>query len=92
MLILTRQDKTRHIVENLFSALKQFRRLATRYDKHVQNYLGFVHIAAILHHLKWLILYYNLERIEADIALIDENIMMRIKANESLRTRFEIIL
>jgi len=44
--------KARHLIENLFSTLKQFRRLATRYDKHLQNYLGFVHIAAIVHHLK----------------------------------------
>jgi len=29
--------KARHLIENLFAALKQFRRLATRYDKHVQN-------------------------------------------------------
>jgi len=44
--------KARHLIENLFAALKQFRRLATRYDKHVQNYLGFVHIAAIVQHIK----------------------------------------
>ena len=39
--------KARHLIENLFSKLKQFRRVATRYDKHIQNYLGFVQIAAI---------------------------------------------
>ncbi len=39
--------KARHLIENLFSKLKQFRRVATRYDKHIQNYLGFVKIAAI---------------------------------------------
>lgn len=39
--------KARHLIENLFSKLKQFRRVATRYDKHIQNYLDFVKIAAI---------------------------------------------
>jgi putative transposase len=37
----------RHLIECLFGKLKQFRRIATRYDKHIQNYLGFVKIAAI---------------------------------------------
>ena len=36
-----------HIVERFFGYLKQFRRVATRYDKHIQNYMGFVYIAAI---------------------------------------------
>jgi len=39
--------KERHLIEGLFAKLKQFRRIATRYDKHIQNYLGFVKIAAI---------------------------------------------
>lgn len=39
--------KERHLIECLFGKLKQFRRVATRYDKHIQNYLGFVKIAAI---------------------------------------------
>jgi len=33
-----------------------------------------------------------LKRIEADIAFIDEHIMARIKANESLKSRFEMLL
>jgi putative transposase len=37
----------RHLIECLFGKLKQFRRIATRYDKHIQNYLGFVKIAAV---------------------------------------------
>ena len=37
-----------NLVERLFGKLKQFRRVATRYDKHIQNYLGFVAIAAIV--------------------------------------------
>ena len=38
--------KERNIVERFFGYLKQFRRV-TRYDKHIQNYMGFVYIAAI---------------------------------------------
>lgn len=36
----------RHPVERLFSRLKQFRRVATRYDKLDAHFLAFVHIAA----------------------------------------------
>ena len=39
--------KERSIIERFFGYLKQFRRVATRYDKHIQNYMGFVQIAAI---------------------------------------------
>jgi transposase len=35
-----------HPVERLFSRLKQFRRLATRYDKLDAHFLAFVHMAA----------------------------------------------
>jgi len=44
--------QARHIIENLFAELEQFRRLATRYDKHLQNYPDFVHIATICKYLK----------------------------------------
>ena len=36
----------RHPVERLFSRLKQFRRVATRYDKLDRHFLAFVHLAA----------------------------------------------
>jgi transposase len=36
----------RHPVERLFSRLKQFRRVATRYDKLDAHFLAFVHLAA----------------------------------------------
>jgi transposase len=36
----------RHPIERLFSRLKQFRRLATRYDKLDTHFLAFVHLAA----------------------------------------------
>ena len=37
----------RHLVEFCFSKLKQFRRVATRYDKLLANFMGFVKLAAI---------------------------------------------
>ena len=40
--------KERNLVERLFAKLKQFRRVATRYDKLLQNFRGFVLIAAIV--------------------------------------------
>lgn len=36
----------RHPIERLFSRLKQFRRVATRYDKLDIHFLAFVHLAA----------------------------------------------
>ncbi|OJY01967.1 MAG: IS5 family transposase [Rhizobiales bacterium 63-22] len=39
--------KARNIVERFFNKLKQFRRVATRYDKLLANFLGFVKLAAI---------------------------------------------
>jgi putative transposase len=39
--------KERNLVERLFNKLKQFRRVATRYDKTASAFLAFIHIAAI---------------------------------------------
>ncbi len=39
--------RARNRVERLFNRLKQFRRIATRYEKRAQNYLAMLHIAAI---------------------------------------------
>lgn len=39
--------KERHLVECFFLKLKQFRRVATRYDKLASSFLAFVYIAAI---------------------------------------------
>jgi len=39
--------RERNLVERLINKLKQFRRVATRYDKVLANYRGFVLIAAI---------------------------------------------
>jgi transposase len=36
----------RHLIENFFAKLKQFRAIATRYDKTARNFLGAVHLVA----------------------------------------------
>lgn len=38
--------KARHLIENFFCKLKQFRAIATRYDKTAQNFLAAIHLAA----------------------------------------------
>lgn len=40
--------QARHLIENLFAKLKQYRRLATRYDKLAVRYGAFVTLAAVL--------------------------------------------
>ena len=39
--------KERHLVETFFLKLKEFRRVATRYDKLASRFLTFVHLACI---------------------------------------------
>lgn len=39
--------RARHLIENLFARLKQFRRLATRYDKLAARFAAFVTLASI---------------------------------------------
>ena len=46
------QYKERHLVECFFNKLKQFRRVATRYDKLSKNYLSFVLLASVMILLK----------------------------------------
>ena len=41
--------KERHLVECFINKIKHFRRVATRYDKTVASFLGFVAIAAFMH-------------------------------------------
>ena len=38
--------KARHLIENFFAKLKQFRAIATRYDKTQRNFLAAIHLAA----------------------------------------------
>ena len=40
--------RRRNVVERAINRLKQFRRIATRYEKEAKNYLAMLHIAAIL--------------------------------------------
>lgn len=40
------QYKNRNIVERFFARLKQFRRIATRYDKLAARFASFLHVAA----------------------------------------------
>jgi transposase len=44
--------KERNHIERLFGKLKQFRRIATRYDKTDSAFLGFIYLASILLWLK----------------------------------------
>jgi transposase len=38
--------EARHLIENLYCKLKQFRAIATRYDKTARNFLAAIHLAA----------------------------------------------
>lgn len=40
-------SRTRNLVERLINRLKQFRRVATRYEKRAESYLAMLHLAAI---------------------------------------------
>ena len=40
--------KRRNVIERFFGAIKRFRRVATRYDKKAENFLGFAWLAALI--------------------------------------------
>jgi transposase len=40
--------KERNLAERFINRIKQYRRVATRYEKTARNFLGFVHLAAIM--------------------------------------------
>jgi len=40
--------KARHLIEKFFAKLKQYRGIATRYDKTARNFLGAVHLAGAM--------------------------------------------
>jgi putative transposase len=44
--------KRRNVIECFFGAIKRFRRVATRYEKKAENFLGFIWLAALLVNLK----------------------------------------
>jgi transposase len=43
--------KARHLIENFFCKLKQFRASATRYDKTARNFLAGIQLAAAIIYL-----------------------------------------
>jgi transposase len=40
--------QARHLIENFFAKIKQFRAIATRYDKTARNFLAAIHLVASL--------------------------------------------
>lgn len=44
--------RDRNLAERFWSKLKQYRRVATRYEKTARNFLAFVHVASIMVLLK----------------------------------------
>ena len=40
--------KERALIENFFAKLKQYRAIATRYDKRAKTFLGAIHLAATI--------------------------------------------
>ncbi|MGB6506916.1 MAG: IS5 family transposase [Xanthobacteraceae bacterium] len=40
--------QARHLIENFFCKLKQYRAIATRYDKTARNFLAAIHLAAAI--------------------------------------------
>jgi transposase len=40
--------KLRNVVERFFNRIKNYRRVATRYDKTDRNYFGFVYLASLM--------------------------------------------
>lgn len=40
--------KSRNLIERFFCRIKQFRRIATRYDKLAKSFLSFVHLACAI--------------------------------------------
>jgi hypothetical protein len=40
--------QSRHLIENFFAKLKQYRAIATRYDKTATHFLGAIHLASLV--------------------------------------------
>ena len=45
--------KARHLIENFFAKLKQYRAIATRYDKLAETFLSAIHMVASIIWLIW---------------------------------------
>lgn len=50
--VATAMYRWRHLVENFFCNLKQYRRIATRYDKTDESFAAMIHLAATVMALK----------------------------------------
>ncbi|MDI3286584.1 transposase, partial [Polyangium sp. 15x6] len=50
-----RRYKRRWKVERLFAWLQSFRRIVVRYERHAENFLGFVHLGCIVVYLRALL-------------------------------------
>jgi transposase len=44
----TEMYKARHLIENFYCKLKQYRAIAARYDKTARNFLGAIHLVAAI--------------------------------------------
>jgi transposase len=44
----TERYKDRNLAERFWNKLKQFRRVATRFEKTARNFLAFVHVASVM--------------------------------------------
>jgi hypothetical protein len=76
--------KERNIIERFFNKLKQFRRVATRYDKLLENFIGFVKLAAIAICLKQLNRHHDLVQF-AEIAASHSKMKFRWNGNSTSR-------
>jgi transposase len=45
--------RARHLIEQFFNELKQYRSIVTRYGKTARNFLGAIHLAAAVIWLNW---------------------------------------
>jgi hypothetical protein len=48
-----RSNKAQHLIENFFCKLKQYRAIATRYDKTATNFLAAIHFVSAVIWLNW---------------------------------------
>ncbi len=51
---MLRRYKRRWKVERLFAWLKRWRRIATRWERKAENFLGFVQLGCVILLLRWL--------------------------------------
>ena len=48
MTVTQKESKSRNRVERFFNRLKQFRRIATRYERRAESYIAMITLAAII--------------------------------------------